>query len=123
MEANQYLATVPIGMLQAEIILAPPDFAPRRKQAPEQRLVIAILQEAIHSVQKYRFAKDRRGLRLFEEARRWFLAEASDWPYSFESICEVIDLDSNAVRQRLRLAPISQPELRPSALNRLISGA
>ena len=29
----------------------------------------------------------------------------ADWPYSFERICAVLDLDANAVRDRLRLAP------------------
>jgi hypothetical protein len=100
-------------MLQAEIISVQQDFAPRRKQSPEHGLAIAVLRNAIDSVEKHRFAEDNRSLRLFEEVRQWFLADASAGPYSFSSICDVLDLDSSAVRQRLRLAPERDLQLRP----------
>jgi hypothetical protein len=65
--------------------------------------MIAVLQNAIDCVAKHRRAKDYRGRRLFDETTQWFLAEDTDWPYSFEGICAVLDLDANAVRQALRL--------------------
>jgi len=78
-------------------------------QAPEQRLMIAVLQDAIDCVGKYRLTKDHRGRRLFDEAIQWLLAEETDWPYSFECICGVLGLDSNAVRYSLRWALERQP--------------
>jgi hypothetical protein len=67
--------------------------------------MIAVLQDAINCVEKYRSAGDFRRRRLFVEAQQWILSGKTEWPYSFESICEVFGLDSDAVRQSLRLAP------------------
>ena len=92
-------------MTQLDIILPSQHFGPRRKQAPEQRLMIAVLHDALDCLEKYRFATGRHGRRLFHDAKQWFLADEPEWPYSFECICGVLDLDSNAVRQRLRVAP------------------
>ena len=93
-----------MSMAQPDIILPSQYFGPRRMQAPEQRLMIAVLRDALDCVEKYRCATSARGQRLFREAKRWLFAEEADWPYSFECICGVLDLDSNAVRQRLRAA-------------------
>jgi len=108
-EANLQLAGVPSSLTQPDIILPSQHFGPRRKQAPEQRLMIAVLHDALDCVEKYRFASSSHGRRLFHEAKQWFLADEADWPYSFECICGVLGLDSNAVRQRLRVAPEPQP--------------
>lgn len=110
MDGNLHYDGVPSGMLRPYIILPSQHFGSRRRLAPEHRLMIAVLQDAMACVAKHRYAKHYRGRRLFREATRWFLAEETDWPYSFECICAVLDLDANAVRRALRL-----PE-RPSAL-------
>jgi hypothetical protein len=98
-------AGAPDDMAQFGILLPSQHFGPRRTQAPEQRLMIAVLHDALDCVEKYRFATDTRGRRLFGEAKQWLLADEADWPYSFECICGVLELDSNAVRQRLHVAP------------------
>jgi hypothetical protein len=92
-----------------DIVLPSQHFGPQRKQAPEQRLMIAVLHDALECVTKYRFATNTRSRRLFREAKQWFLANNAEWPYSFEGICGVLDLDANAVRQRLRVALALQP--------------
>lgn len=71
---------------------------------PEHRLIIAVLRNAVECLEKYRSATDRPGQQLFRDEQRWFLASAGDWPYSFEGICEVLDLDADAVREHLKLA-------------------
>jgi hypothetical protein len=105
LEANGHLREVPFDMMQPDIILPSQHFGPRRKQAPEQRLMIAVLHDALDCVDKYRFATSARSRRLFHEAKQWFFADDIKWPYSFECICGVLDLDPNAVRQRLRTVP------------------
>jgi hypothetical protein len=105
MEANLYRAGVPVGITQPDIILPSQHFGPRCKPAPEQRLMIAVFRDALDCLEKYRLATSRTGRRLFHDAKQWFLADEADWPYSFECICGVLDLDANAVRQRLRVAP------------------
>jgi hypothetical protein len=74
--------------------------------------MIAILHDAIDCVEKYRVATDPQGQRIFQEAKEWLLADESEWPYSFECICGVLELDASAVRRRLRLAPEQQTSSR-----------
>ncbi len=104
MEANKRLAGRLIGVMQPDIVLPSQHFGPQYRQAPEQRLMIAVLQDALDCVQKHRFAKDAHHRQAFREAKRWFLAEETDWPYSFERICGTLDLDANAVRRCLRVS-------------------
>jgi hypothetical protein len=108
-------------MMQLDLLLASQFFGPRGKQAPEQRLMIAVLQDALECLEKYNSATDGPDRRLFDETKQWFLADESKWPYSFECICGALDLDSNAVRQRLGVVPDPKPvrELRGA---RLLSG-
>ncbi len=105
MEANLHLAGAPIGVTQHYGVLPAQYFGERRKQAPEQRLMIAVLHDALDCLERYRFATNDRGRRLFHETAQWFLTREADWPYSFECICGVLDLDSDAVRQRLCILP------------------
>jgi hypothetical protein len=106
---DTHLAGVPGSLMQLDIILPSQHFGSQRKQAPEQRLMIAVLHDAFGCIEKYRCATGRSGRRLFREAKQWFLADEIKWPYSFESICAVLDLDPKAVRQRLRVAPGPNP--------------
>jgi hypothetical protein len=82
--------------------------APRTRNAPEERLMIAILHDAFDCLEKHRFATARRERRLFQDAKRWFLAVGADWPFSFEGICTVLDLDSSTVRRRLVVRAVAQ---------------
>ena len=70
-EADRYLAGVPSGQVQPQVLLPPQHFSARRPLSPEQRLMIAVVQDAIDCVEKYRFATDRRGRRLFDQERQW----------------------------------------------------
>jgi hypothetical protein len=76
--------------------------------------MMAVLDDAVRCVENHRFSRETRRRRLFADAKQWLLAEEAHWPYSFESICAVLDLDANAVRQRLLLA-LEQP---PGAVSR-----
>jgi hypothetical protein len=110
LERNLQLAGIPSSLAELYIILPSQQFGPRSKQAPEQRLMIAILHDAVACLEKYRDAADNQGRRLFCEAKEWFLADEAEWPYSFECICEALELDPDAVRQRLRVAPEAKPQ-------------
>jgi hypothetical protein len=116
-EVDRYLSGVPIGMLQTNIILPSQHFGARKLLVPEQRLMIAVVQDAINCIEKYRFATDRRGRRLFDEVTQWLGAKDTSWPYSFESICEVLGLDANAVRHRLGVAQAQEPVLVPRQIS------
>jgi hypothetical protein len=67
----------------------------------ERRLVLAILEEAVRSYQRYAFAANRRGRRLFWETCEWFAAREDPWIFSFENICHALDLDPEHIREGL----------------------
>ena len=102
-------------MTQPDVALPSQYTGPRHQIPPELRLMAAVLHNALDCIEKYRFATTNRGRRLFHEAKQWFLADEADWPYSFECICGVLDLDSNAVRRRLQVAPVPVPVWRAAA--------
>jgi hypothetical protein len=94
---------------QLDIMLPSQYFGPPRRQAPEERLMIAVLRDALDCIEKYRSAATKQGRQLYYEANQWFLADEADWPYSFEWICTLLELDSNAVRERLAGGPEPEP--------------
>ena len=89
---------------QLDILLPSQHAGSTRRSTPEQRLMIAVLHDALDCIEKYRFATDPDGCRIYQEAKKWLLAAEAEWPYSFECICGVLDLDSDAVLQHVRLA-------------------
>lgn len=89
---------------QFGVMLPSQYFRSPRKQAPEQRLMIAVLHDALDCLRKYQFATSHHDRQLFCEAKEWFLTQETNWPYSFECICGFLDLDSSAVREHLRVA-------------------
>jgi hypothetical protein len=86
---------------QLGILLPSQHFQARRQPMPERRLMAAVLDEALDCLDKYRAATDPSGRRVFAEARQWLLADEPEWPFSFASICAVLDLDATAVLDRL----------------------
>jgi hypothetical protein len=68
----------------------------------EQRLLLAVLEEAIGTFQRYAIASDRRGHALFADVAAWFASEDTQWMFSFVSICDAVGLDVAYVRSGLR---------------------
>jgi len=89
---------------------------PRRQLTPERRLMIAVLEDAIQCVTKHRFAMDGPRRRLFAEETQWLLSEDTQWPYSFECICDALDLDAAAVREGLCLTSDRRPRSKAHAV-------
>jgi hypothetical protein len=79
-----------------------------RKRAPEELLMIAVLNDALECLEKHRFATEIQPCRLFRQARRWFLTSDTQWPYSFERICGALDLDANRLRRRIAIRAAAQ---------------
>ncbi len=65
---------------------------------PELQLVAAILEDAIHCVERYAHTRDRRRAREYRDAREWLLDDRRDWLFSFHNVCELLSLESRAVR-------------------------
>jgi hypothetical protein len=69
---------------------------------PEKLLMFAVLEEAIATFQKYADAPTQTGKRFFREARDWIVSDATDWPFSFLSICHALSLEPAYLRGGLR---------------------
>ena len=69
---------------------------------PEQRLLRAVLEEALAELAAGRVAAPT----PFDDQRRrelldWFASHDRSWPCSFENVCDAIDLDPERVRGKL----------------------
>jgi hypothetical protein len=64
----------------------------------EERLMLAVLESAVEDFQKYVLARKPRGKKLFQEAEEWFLERNSDELFSFENICDTLQLHPDYMR-------------------------
>jgi hypothetical protein len=69
---------------------------------PEQRLMAAVLLDAIHCYRRHASSPDRTQRRLHNDAARWIGNRDTAWPYSFENVCSTLGLDASTIRRRLR---------------------
>lgn len=69
----------------------------------EEKLLFAVLTNAIEDFQKHVDAKDEIGRKLFQNAEEWFLDRNSDSPFSFASVCETLGLHPDYMRRGLLL--------------------
>jgi hypothetical protein len=67
----------------------------------EERLMLAVLESAVEDFQKYVLARNPSGKKLFQEAEEWFLEKNSDELFSFENICETLQLHPDHIRKGL----------------------
>jgi hypothetical protein len=86
-----------------DVVVGP---APRMQQ-PEAELMRAVLETAIadRMAEGYAAAITRNGKRIrpVDDATRWLLSRDRRWPYSFENVCAVLELDPGCIRRRLGL--------------------
>jgi hypothetical protein len=75
---------------------------PHTEDSGERRLMLAVLEDAIASYQKTaRPNEDRRKRRAFADVEAWIASRDTIWPFSFENICAVLDIDADNLRQGL----------------------
>jgi hypothetical protein len=91
-------------LLQPDTILPVQYFAGLRRKGssePERRLVIAVLEDAVECFQKHLFATHRKPRVLFSDAEEWFESTDRSWPYSFENVCELLQINADYMRAGL----------------------
>ena len=64
--------------------------------------MFAVLTDAVECFPKHLNAKSCASHKLFGEAQAWIASAESSWPFSFECICDALDLDLNYIRAGLR---------------------
>lgn len=103
----------------------------RAAMSGEFRLMTAILEDAIDMYRKHADARQGRKRQLFDEAEAWIESDDRTWIFSFETICHILDLDPDCLRQGLRahkrrarggeakVIPLRRDPVRPIHLDRI----
>lgn len=119
-------------LLQPDTVLPSQYYAALRRKAtqePERRLVIAVLQDAVDCFQKHLNARDRKARQLFVDAEQWIASEDRSWPFSFENVCDLLQINAQYLRRgllswkerqlgekpRAKVVPLLVPEPAPAA--------
>jgi hypothetical protein len=92
------------GLFEPDVLLPGQFFSFFRKEAGfdrERRLMLAVLEDAIDCFQKYAHTSDLRGRQLFLESHEWIMSPDKRWLFSFENICQIVDMNPDYIRQGL----------------------
>ena len=92
------------SLFQPDSLLSAHYFGTLRRKTllePEKKLMLAILEDAIHCFQDNLLTQNVRSRRLFEEAEEWIVEADGDWVFSFENIYEALRFNPAYVRQGL----------------------
>src|SRR5262245_31862164 len=74
----------------------------RTQLEPEKELLLAVLQDGIQCFRDNLHARSEEKTALCHEARAWIFGNDSGWLFSFLSICDLLDMDPEYIRQALR---------------------
>ena len=73
----------------------------RSEHDGERRLMIAVLEDAVDVYRKQAGARESRGQELFRDAEEWIEDADRTWLFSFQNICDVLDIDAEYLRRGL----------------------
>ena len=92
------------GFLQPDAILPAQFFQSLRSKSQfdgERRLMIAVLEDAVHCFMKQLHATDPKARQLYLDAAEWIADEDRTWFFAFDNVCETLDLNPAYVREGL----------------------
>lgn len=73
-----------------------------------EKLMLAVLESAVHDFQRYRWATQRREKRLFREAHEWLTSREETEIFSCVVICHVVGIDPGYFHKRLVAWPLGK---------------
>ena len=79
----------------------PSQLGGRQPQQGERLLLLAVLEDAVDCYRKCRGSRDPALRLLFDETRAWVESRERDTVFSFENLCEALDIDPDYVRRCL----------------------
>ena len=91
-------------LLQPDTLLPSQYFAALKRKGqhePERRLAIAVLQDAVDCYQKHLRARDRKARQLFLDAEEWITSDDRSWPFSFDNVCDLLQINPQYLRRGL----------------------
>ena len=72
-----------------------------RSFSSEQRLMLAVLADAINVVQEFSGSTSLRKRNSFHEAWNWIFTKGVTSPLSFDNVCDALGMDARGLRWRL----------------------
>ena len=67
----------------------------------EQRLMLAVLIDAVNILQDYRVSPNQRKRESFNEVSSWIFAHGTEGPMSLEHVCDALGVNAESLRSRL----------------------
>jgi hypothetical protein len=93
------------GLFEPDTLLPIQYFEAMRKKhllEGEKRLVLSVLEDAVECFMKCIEATTHKGQRLFREAEEWVTLEDKRWVFSFDNVCEMLDINPEYMRAGLK---------------------
>src|SRR5690242_11072916 len=93
------------GLFEPDTLLPIQYFeAMRRKHLleGEKRLVLSVLEDAVECFMKCIDSTTNKGQRLFRDAEEWINLEDKRWVFSFDNVCDMLDVNPDYMRAGLR---------------------
>ena len=70
--------------------------------SPRNRLMLAVLEEALVTFQRGLNSPVAEQRQHFHEVDRWVASPDTDWPFAFENVCTCLHIDPDYIRAGLR---------------------
>ena len=104
MEAQAIAETTDALLSQVDIILPAQYFGAIGGVglSSEQRLMLAVLVDAINVLQGWQRMGSARKRQAFAEAAQWVNTRGTNYPFSFDSVCDALEIEPEVLRTRLR---------------------
>ncbi len=93
------------GLFEPDTLLPIQYFEAMRKKhllEGEKRLILSVLEDAIECFMKCIDASTSKGQRLFRDADEWITHEDKRWVFSFDNVCDMLDINPEYMRMGLR---------------------
>lgn len=91
-----------MAYMGTDITLSMEHEAPETTASPRNRLMLAVLEEALVTFQRGLVSRKAEQRQHFHEVDRWVRSVDTDWPFAFENICNCLRIDPDYIRAGLR---------------------
>jgi hypothetical protein len=93
------------GLFEPDTLLPIQYFEAMRKKhllEGEKRLILSVLEDAVECFMKCIDSSTNKGQRLFRDADEWIALEDKRWVFSFDNVCDMLDINAEYMRTGLR---------------------
>jgi hypothetical protein len=92
------------GLFEPDTLLPIQYFEAMRKKhllEGEKRLILSVLEDAVECFMKCIDSPSSKGQRLFRDADEWIALEDKHWVFSFDNVCDMLDINPDYLRRGL----------------------